>query len=96
MCCFHVLLWYLALGNIGGLMGIFLGASLLSLIELVEFFILLLKSENKLKTPKTSPKQKDMTLLGTEKGATECIPIQQQTGNDSKRVGGMYTGQRKL
>jgi hypothetical protein len=69
-------------------MGIFLGASLLSLIELVECFILLLKSENKLTTPKTSPKHKDMALLGTEKGATECIPVQQKTGNDSKRVGG--------
>lgn len=37
-------------GDIGGLMGIFLGASLLSLVELLEFFILLLRPRNKLKT----------------------------------------------
>ncbi|XP_061184361.1 acid-sensing ion channel 1B-like [Saccostrea echinata] len=38
------------LSNIGGLMGIFLGASLLSVVELVEFFLLILSHRNKLET----------------------------------------------
>lgn len=37
-------------GNIGGLMGIFLGASLLSVVELMEFLVLTLMPRSKLKT----------------------------------------------
>lgn len=37
-------------GNIGGLMGIFLGASLLSVVELMEFLVLALMPRSRLKT----------------------------------------------
>jgi hypothetical protein len=50
ICWFFILPVCVATGDIGGLMGIFLGASLLSLVELMEFFLLLLKPGNKLKT----------------------------------------------
>lgn len=37
-------------GNIGGLMGIFLGASLLSVVELMEFLVLTLMPRSRLGT----------------------------------------------
>jgi hypothetical protein len=68
-------------------MGIFLGASLLSLVELVEFCVLLLKSDKNLQNTETPPVQKGTMSLHGEQEATKCNPAQQQTGKGSKRVG---------
>jgi hypothetical protein len=99
MCCLHVLPLYVATGDIGGLMGIFLGASLLSLVELLEFFLLLLQPRNKLKTVEEPPVQKGTMLLQRKEAMTRRNPVQQQqTGKGSKKVGNkkIYTSQRKF
>ncbi|XP_056009450.1 acid-sensing ion channel 1B-like [Ostrea edulis] len=86
------------LSDIGGLMGIFLGASLLSLVELLEFFILLLRPRNKLKTAEAPAVEKDTTSLKESEGGTTHTPVKQKTGKGHRKLGNkkIYIAQKKI
>lgn len=73
----------MSVGNIGGLMGIFLGASLLSLVELVEFFVLCLSPRNKLVTNEISVAENGMATHPRQ--TTESIKKNIGKHNDTKQ-----------
>lgn len=73
----------MSVGNIGGLMGIFLGASLLSLVELVEFFVLCLSPRNKLVSNEISVAENGMATHPRQ--TTEDIKKNIGKHNDTKQ-----------
>lgn len=73
-------------GNIGGLMGIFLGASLLSVVELMEFLVLALMPRSKLKTGDVSDAE----------NGTVTAPVDRAVIKERKRMINVKTNIRNL
>lgn len=73
-------------GNIGGLMGIFLGASLLSVVELMEFLVLTLMPRSRLKTGDVSDAE----------NGTVTAPVDRAVIKERKRMINVKTNIRNL